>query len=219
MNNKKIIDLYRKKTVVFTHNKKFIGENIVAAQNIYWKKIGKKSYFSHIAIICDDGYVYEATAELKFKFGFIPRIEHGIKRTEMSKYYENKIKKADRVGIQYNFKNITDSDWEFIELKAKEAYKNKTKYGFTELFGTLFILLKWKFYMKIGKQKKARNILKKENPLDIKNAVYCIAFVENLLGHVVDYCDDNWSNELLTVDHGWNTKTPHKQKKFEKGEI
>ena len=178
---KKIIDLYQTKAVIFIYSKKWISDAIIVAQNIYWNSLGKESKFSHIAIVCPDGYVYESTASLKFKYLFIPILKHGIKRTEMIKYYKKYLKDADRVGIQYDFEDLDEIDWSYIQRKARSLYKEKKEYGFTELFGTLWALIKWKFYTKIGRDEKAEEILKENNPFDKKDALYCIAFVEELL--------------------------------------
>ena len=94
----------------------------------------------------------------------------------------------------------------------------KAKYGLLEVFGTLATYIKWKL-TKDPEKRKA--ILKKGNPLNQKNAMYCIAFVDLCMeAGGITYCDKGIDNELLTVDHGWvSQNTPHLASLFENPKI
>lgn len=208
-----------KRSIIYLKGKGFISEAILAAQDIYWKEYGKKSNFSHVAIRLDDGYIYESTVKLNFiekekeiKIGNItkkvkyPVIQfvYNVYRSTLEEYLATLTSNNyEKVVIHTNFQQISDNQWEIILNKAKELYDKKYKYGGLELFGTLFTLIRWKLTKDPEKRKE---ILSQRNPFDDKQAVYCIAFVADLMKAAnVPYTPDYIDTSVLTVDHGYYT--------------
>jgi len=207
-----------KHTIVYTKAKSFIGDAVTACQDIYWKKNGKKSKFSHTGFVGSDGLFYESIITMKvinaplkiWKWTpNIPQLKYtsGVKISKLWKRYKNIDKEYDTVGLQIGIK-ISDKSWELATAFAKTLANAKYRYGTLELIGTLWTLLKWKYYNRTKKYTKAKALLKKDNPLDKKSAGYCIAFVaECLRAAGVKYLDINPS--VATVDHGWHSKIKH----------
>jgi len=209
------------KTIIFFKDDGFIGDAICAAQNIYWHEYGKESQWSHIGFVGSDGMFYESTVRKGFKtkvkrvFGIkfkykVPAYIYGVTSMPAEKRLKKWWKHYEQIGIQYDFKTVSDEDWDLITKYAQYLIKNKTKYGGFELFGTLVALIEWRL---TSDPKKKAEILKKDNPVNTEN-VYCIATVADcfLKGAAIHYIDPGINSSISTVDHGWWTPLKCKSK-------
>ena len=131
---------------------------------------------------------------------------YGIRITPVKKITKEMKKIDELIGIQSKFKRITEQDWVRITDEGKALKKAKYTYGGLELVGTLLVILRWKLTRDPEKRKK---ILKEHNPFDMKDSLYCIAFVADCLSAAgIEYIDIQHS--ISTVDHGWFTDLEHK---------
>jgi len=220
---------FRKNSIIFTKDAGFIGNAICAAQNLYWKEVGKKSQFSHVVFIGPDGKCRESVVKMKWVkvqkkiFGIkisIPQLKfvNGIYISDPETRYKDAQKEYSKMAVEYGFK-WSKSVWEKAAAYGDKLYAEKQKYGGIELFGTLWVITKWKWYMKTKQYKKADELLLKENPFNSSKMVYCIAFVADAVaaGGVKNYLnvDDDpqpdVNSSTSTVDHGWWTKVPCKR--------
>jgi len=181
-------------TCVFFDGKSFISTAIKYCQDIYTKKkFHKKSQWSHIGWIGSDGYFYESTFDWKGK------LINGVVRKKVEKRFK-KLKDYHKLGFQKLL--ISTTAVERITEEARLMWKKKYKYGTLELFGTLWVLLKWRWLILIGKKKKAKKLLQNNNPLDKVDSMYCIAFVTNIIENSgLNYI--NVDESISTVDEGW----------------
>jgi len=192
------------KTIIYFLGDDFTDEAIIYFQNIYTKeKYGKKSQWSHIGFLGEDGKFYESTVIFSwFKFCY------GIKISSM-KYLKKKISKSVKIGVQYDI-DLADNEWMKMQEYGRELKKDKIKYGGMELFGTLWTILKWK----LSSKKERKRILKKENPLNSSD-VYCCAFVSDAIRETTDkyFIDPDIHASVSVVDEGWiNCFLSHKKK-------
>ncbi len=193
-------------TIIFEKGKDFISQAIIQAQNLFWQDHDKQSQWSHIGFIGSDSRFYESTVKFTRK-GFV----YGIRISRQKKILKEIYKSDEKIGIQNKFVQITDDDWKKITEKAISLKKAKYTYGGLELIGTLLVILKWKLTRDPEKKEK---ILREHNPFDIKESVYCIAFVADCLAAAgKEYL--NIQHSISTVDHGWFTDLEHDSKVIE----
>ena len=212
------MNIPEKNAVIFFRGKGFISEAILACQSLYTEEhYNHKSKWSHVGFIGSDGRFYESTVE------WGTRIVYGVRSISRRKLMKE-IKEAEKIGVQsgfvffpllldpphrfgdlYNKTYIMRTNFQWMEMTnyAKELIKRRVKYGFFELFGTLWTILRWKF---AGEEERKR-ILADNNPFD-SNDVYCISFVSDCFKNgsplgSIDYTPPAIATSNLTVDDGW----------------
>jgi len=208
-----------KRGCIFFQGKGFISQAIIEAQNIRWSG---KSQWSHIGFV-KDGIFYESTVKVgivkerkklfsvfgKDVYATVPKVKfvYGIYISDVGKRLKNWQKENFQIGFQSDF-DLPNSVWETMKKYTEELKRKKVKYGGKELFGTLWVLMKWKL---TKDPKKRVEILKKKNPFDTSD-VYCIAFVNDAFKAAgINYIDPSIDSSVSTVDDGWYTKLKHRK--------
>lgn len=222
----------KEKSIIFTLGNSLISDLILKSQSIKSEEVyDSESLFSHVLVKPNKKYIYESTFHVgivykKVNLGLfkinIPFIgfHDGARKSNADKLEKKIMKDSAVAGVQINFNNISDAQWNTITAYAEMMVKNKHKYGKLELLGTLMMLWKWKRYKKKGKDKKAEELLKKKNVLDKVHASYCCAFVASCFKSAgVHLTDVEFS--VTIVDDLWWTNVEHTKKmlKFEAGLI
>ena len=206
---KAIANDLKPRRVILTRAKGFISAAICKCQDIYTqKKYNKPSLFSHIVLIGEDGICYESTVEFNWKKF---KLVYGMKASDPKKTYSlKKLKDYEVICFQKRFDVLKKKQWTQITEYAKKCVRDKVKYGGLELFGTLWTLIKWRFYLAVGMNKSADKLLEKKNPFDDTENVYCIAFVSDAIASTgKKYIKINSS--VATVDEGYyNCNLNHK---------
>jgi hypothetical protein len=206
---------FKNNSVIFFRNRGWLGDAIIAAQDIYWKTEGKKSKWSHIGFVGPDGIFRESTVKLQWvptgkKFLGINlkklKYVYGIHRTELTERMNNWKEDYEEIGMQSDFK-FKEQVWQEMADIGDDMYDRGYDYGGTELLGTLWTILKYKFTRNAEKR---RNMLLERNPLDKIDDMYCIAFVARcFLRAGKQYI--NVHPSVSTVDAGWFTRMTHKE--------
>lgn len=186
---------FHKLICIYFYEKGFIGDSILACQDIYWNEFGINSRFSHVGFMGTDNFFYESTVDFNLK-----NTIYGI----YSESVESRIKKwykYDKLAVQV-FPTININQWDVLTASAKKNV-GKIEYGGLELFGTLWTLIRWK--LTFDKEKKKR-ILMEKNIFDSTKAQYCVSFVVDEMEKNlnIELCPGT-ENSVLTVDHLWNT--------------
>jgi len=210
-----ILENVNRMTNVYTFTKDFVGEGIVECQNLYYEG---KSKYSHVMFIGNDGNVYESTVNFKIiniekKFlGIkikVPQIKwvYGIKITEISERFASWTE-YDRFAVQ-TLPAITSEQWQKVTEAGRKMKDEKFKYAVGELFGTLWILLKYKLTQDPEKKKK---ILQEKNPFGGAKDIYCVSFVATCIKEAtgINFIEGRSLNlDDALVDDGIFTKLPN----------
>ena len=204
----RVKDYAKPRSIVFEKGDSLVAKAILKAQNLQWDGY---SNFHHVYFIAEDGFCYESTLKMKWvkekkKFLWwnikvpVLRFVGGVVRTDIETRMAKSFKKCKEIGVQYNF-NLSSNDWFKITEKAQEMLHAKYKYGTMEIAGTALRLMRYKVVSWFSKDR-AEKLLKKKNPFDKKETLYCIAFVAECMEACgKEYIDVHSS--VATVDEGW----------------
>jgi len=130
---------------------------------------------THVAFVGSDGYVYESTIEARAE-NMRLNFSSGVKITPLKSWRggsrEEYLMIQDLICLDE--KEIKAATGEALRLKRKKMY-----YPVFELVGTLLAGVAWSVARLFKNKKAMQEILAARNPLDGKNGMYCVAFLNH----------------------------------------